>query len=120
MNPRLLRRGLAAAALVLAALPAAASADSIVFIKSHNVWLANADGTGQYQVTQDGTADRPWRAPSQADDGTIAAGHGDDIVRMRQNGTVLNTMDPPALLNSVGHPVDGPAVDVAISPDGAR
>src|ERR687891_363966 len=102
MNPRLLRRGLAAAALVLAALPAAASADSIVFIKSHNVWLANADGTGQYQVTQDGTA---------------PAGQGDDIVRMRKNGTVLNTTDPPALLNSVGHPVDGPAVDVAISPD---
>ena len=39
---------------------------------------------------------------------------------MTQNGTVLNTIDPPALTNSVGHPVDGPPVDVAISPDGSR
>lgn len=39
---------------------------------------------------------------------------------MTQNGTVLNTIDPPALTNSVGHPVDGPPVDVAISSDGSR
>jgi hypothetical protein len=42
------------------------------------------------QVTSGGN----YRSPTQADDGTIAAGHGDDIVRMTQNGTVLNTIDP--------------------------
>ena len=39
---------------------------------------------------------------------------------MTQNGTVLNRIDPDPLTNSVGHPVDGPPVDVAISPDGKR
>ena len=56
-SPRLLRRALPAAACALAALPAAASADSIVFVKDANVWLAHADGSGAYQVTTDGTAD---------------------------------------------------------------
>jgi hypothetical protein len=39
---------------------------------------------------------------------------------MTQNGTVLDTIDPDPLTNSVGHPMDGPPVDVAISPDGKR
>jgi opacity protein-like surface antigen len=104
--------------LLVAAAPAAA--DSIVFVKDGNVWLANPDGSGQYQVTGDGTAAQPWRSPSQADDGTIAAGFGNEIVRMRQNGEVLNRIDPPALLDSAGDPVDGPPINVAISPDGAR
>jgi hypothetical protein len=104
--------------LLVAAAPAAA--DSIVYVKDANVWLANPDGSGQYQVTTDGTADHPYRSPSQADDGTIAVGFGDEILRMKQNGTVLNRIDPPAILNSVSDPVDGPPIDVAISPDGTR
>ncbi len=119
-TPSTLRRAVALAGLCLAIVPAAASADSIVFLKSDNVWLAKPDGSGAYQVTTDGTASSPYRSPSQADDGTIAAGHRDDIVRMTQNGTVLNTIDPDPLTNSVGHPMDGPPVDVAISPDGKR
>jgi hypothetical protein len=115
-TPHILRRAMVVAGLCLAVAPAAASADSLVFIKSGNVWLSHSDGSGAYQVTSGGN----YRSPTQADDGTIAAGHGDDIVRMTQNGTVLNTIDPPALTNSVGHPVDGPPVDVAISPDGSR
>ena len=39
---------------------------------------------------------------------------------MRQNGEVLNRLDPPTLMNSVSHPMDGVPVDVAISPDGTR
>ena len=119
-TPNLLRRAAALAGLCLAIVPAAASADSIVYVKSGNVWLSNPDGSGAYQVTTDGTADSPYRSPSQADDGTIAAGHGHDIVRMTQNGTVRNRIDPPGLTNSVSHHMDGPPVDVAISPDGAR
>ncbi|HYH89934.1 MAG TPA: hypothetical protein VEX67_11910 [Solirubrobacteraceae bacterium] len=119
-TPLTLRRALVLAGLCLAVVPAAASADSIVYLKSGNVWLSQPDGSGAYQVTTDGTPDSPYRSPSQADDGTIAASRYDDIVRMTQNGTVLNRIDPPALTNSVSHPVDGPPVDVAISPDGAR
>lgn len=106
------------ACFLIAAGPASASPGSIVFVKDHNVWLAKADGTGQYQVTTGGTYESPWRSPSQADDGTIAASHNDQIVRMRQNGSVLNAINPPPLSNSVSHMVDGVPVEVAISPDG--
>lgn len=109
---------LALACLFVAAAPAAA--DSIVYVKESNVWLVNPDGSGNYPVTTDGTAEHPYRSPSQADDGTIAVGFGNEIVRLRQNGTVLNRIDPPAILNSVGDPVDGPPIDVALSPDGTR
>ena len=67
--------GCAAAALAFS--PAVASADSIVYVKDGNVWLADGAGGSQYQVTLDGTAEHPYRSPSQADDGTIAAGFGD-------------------------------------------
>ena len=97
---------------------ASAGSGSIVFVKNHDVWIANSDGSGQYQVTRNGTADSPWRSPSQADDGTIAASHDVQIVRMKQNGAVLNTINPPPLKNSVSHMVDGVPVKVAISPDG--
>lgn len=110
----------ATALLACAAFPGAAHADSIVHIFEHNVWLAEPDGSGRYQVTTDGTAADPYRSPSQADDGTIAVGKGNEILRMRQNGEVLNRIDPAPLTNSVGQPVDGPPVSVAISPDGVR
>jgi WD40-like Beta Propeller Repeat len=119
-TPPSLRRALVLAGLCLAVVPAAASADSLVYVKAGNVWLSHTDGSGAYQVTTDGTADHPYRSPTQADDGTIAASRYDDIVRMTQNGTVLNRIDPDPLTNSVGHPMDGPPVDVAISPDGKR
>ena len=113
-------RALAIALAALAISPAVAAADSIVYVKDSNVWLAKPDGTGKYQVTTDGTAEHPYLSPSQADDGTIAVGHGERILRMRQNGEVLNELDPPALMNSVSHPMDGVPVDVAISPDGKK
>lgn len=100
------------------AAPAVATADSLVFILDANVWLAQPDGSGRYQVTTNGTPDNPYRSPTQSDDGTIAAGYGNEIVRMRQNGSVLNRMDPPPLTNTLSHPVDGAPVDVAISPNG--
>jgi hypothetical protein len=48
------------AGLCLAVAPAAASADSIVFVKAGNVWLAKPDGSGAYQVTTDGTPGSPY------------------------------------------------------------
>jgi hypothetical protein len=90
---------LAATLTLGAAVPA--SADSLVFIKDHDVWLSQPDGSGQYRVTTDGTADNPYASPSQADDGTIVAmrakPNGAPMVRMKQNGEVLNTIDPGAL-----------------------
>jgi opacity protein-like surface antigen len=90
------RIALIAALAASLALPAAASADSLVFVKDHNVWLAEPDGSGQYQVTTDGTADNPYVSPSQADDGTIVAGrakpNGGPLYRMKQNGKVLNAI----------------------------
>ena len=119
-TPLTLRRAVALAGACLALAPAAASADSLVYLKDGDVWLSQPDGSGAYQVTTDGTPDSPYRSPSQADDGTIAAGRYDEIVRMTQNGTVLNTIDPPGLTNSVSHHMDGPPIHTAISPDGSR
>ena len=112
-------RGLLTLTGVLAALVVAApnaAADSLVFIRDHNVWLANADGSGQYQVTLDGTTGSPYSSPSQADDGTIVAlrtpfGGRPQIWRMHQNGGLLNApINTPA-------PGTG-AIDARVSPDG--
>jgi hypothetical protein len=107
---------LAGCGLGMAVMPTAASADSLVYIKGDNVWLANEDGTGRYQVTLDGTAGDPYESPSQADDGTIAAirGSGSDekIYLMKQNGSLVATPFEPAVEFSDG------LVDAAISPDG--
>ncbi len=109
-----------AAGVCLAAPVASAEADSIAYIKDHNVWVANPDGTGQHRVTSDGTADWTYRSPSQADDGTIVAAQGTDIVRLRQNGTVLSKFDPPDTTDSAGQIIGGHPVQVAVTPDGSK
>jgi hypothetical protein len=107
---------LIAAAMVLAA-ATSAGADSIVYVKDANVWIANADGSGPFQVTLDGTQANPYESPSQADDGTILAvreppGGRRQLVRMHQNGELLN---PP-----INTPAPGTgAIDAKISPDGS-
>jgi hypothetical protein len=116
MRVMLLRILLAACALAL--VPATAHADSIVFVKDGNVWVASPDGSDQRALTRDGTPDYPYRSPSQADDGTVAASFGEGIRLLGRGGTVLRELDPPPLSNSVSHPMDGTPVDVAISPDG--
>lgn len=97
---------------------AAAPGGSIVYVHDDDVWLARGDGSGQYQVTFDGTPDTPYTSPSQSDTGVIVVGHGPHLIRMTQNGTVLNRLDPGPLTNSVSHPVDGPIIHAAVSPDG--
>jgi hypothetical protein len=92
-----------------------AAADSLVFIKEDNVWLAKADGSGQYQVTFDGTAENPYLSPSQADDGTIVAAreqpNGGPLYRMKQNGELINEIPVGALIAGPFSP--------QVSPDGA-
>ena len=106
------------ASLFLVSNTEAATTGSLVYIKNHDVWLSDPDGTDAHRVTTSGDEDSPWRSPSQADDGTIAASFGTRIVRMEQNGEVLSSIDPSPLMNSVSHPQDGVPVDVAISPNG--
>jgi hypothetical protein len=112
-KPRLTIPVLALVCALAAAAPA--SADSLVFVKSNNVWLANPDGSNQYQVTTDGTAENPYLSPSQADDGTIVAArakpNGGPLYRMRQNGEVLNTIPLASMLAGPFAP--------QVSPDGA-
>jgi WD40-like Beta Propeller Repeat len=117
-----MRTGLKAAIGAMCALalaPAAANADSIVYVKDKNVWIANPDGSGQHQVTKSGEEYRRWHAPTQADDGTIVAAHGEEIVRLKQNGTELSRFDPPAADTSYG-PFDGVPTNLAVSPDGSK
>jgi hypothetical protein len=97
-----------------------AAADSIVYEKGPNIWIANPDGSGQHQVTLNGTDARRYGDPSQADDGTIVASHGNDIVRLRQNGEVLSRFDPPGTTDSAGQPIDGVPQDLSVSPDGSK
>jgi Tol biopolymer transport system component len=114
----MLQRILLAAAAILLIPAAAASADSIVFVKDANVWVASPDGSNLRQLTRDGTADHPYRSPSQADDGTVAASYLDSIRLIRRDGSRIRELDPPALVDSVSHAMDGTPVDVALSPDG--
>lgn len=92
----------------------AASAGTLVYVKNDNIWISRPDGSGQRQVTTDGTSSWPYSSPSMADDGTIAAGHEGQIVRMRQGGTLLNRFTPRALKGSLTN-----LGQVAISPNGA-
>lgn len=72
---------------------AQANAASIVYTKDGNVWIANPDGSGQYQVTLDGSPTFPYIHASQSDDGTIVANRGDKLYVLRQNGAVVRTID---------------------------
>jgi hypothetical protein len=97
---------------LLIAFAASASASSLVYINGGNIWLANPDGSGQYQVTLDGTVAEPFSSPTQANDGTIEAERGNKIYRMTQNGTLLN---PPFSTSALGTPLDP-----VITPDGSK
>jgi hypothetical protein len=104
-----------AALLLLMVSVASAGAASMVYIQGGNVFLANEDGTGAYQVTLDGSTADPqhtaYRSPTEADDGTIVAAKGGELVHLRQNGAVLAHFVP----RSGGYPLAA-----AVSPDGTK
>ncbi len=93
---------------------------SLVFVRDHDVWISRADGTGARAVTTDGDVRHAYGSPTQARNGTIAAQLGTRIVRLSPAGTVLSSIDPLPLYNSLSHPMDGTPTDVAISPDGTH
>src|SRR4051794_4780064 len=101
------------AALVALTIPAAASADSIAYIKDGNVWLASPDASKQYQVTFDGG----YSSPSQANDGTIAAIHAKQLVRLDRSGHLLSAIDAMGTGNNPNFV--GP-YEARISPDGSK
>src|SRR3954469_19206104 len=92
------------ASFAVAAPPALA--DSIVYEKGGNVWVANPDGSGQRQVTTSGG----YSHPSQANDGTIAAVKGGLLQRLDRGGLMLNLAGDPE--------GSGPIVS-SISPNGS-
>ena len=95
------------------ALPAAASADSIVYIKDGNVWLTSPDASKQYQVTFDGG----YSSPSQANDGTIGAIRGKQLVRLDRSGHQLSVINGVGSDNAPNF--YGP-YEARISPDGSK
>ncbi|GAA1517662.1 PD40 domain-containing protein [Nocardioides humi] len=100
---------------------AATGGGSIVYIKDHNVWLTDGDGSVHRQVTNGGTAADPWQSPTQSDNGVVVAHHGGIVYRMNQRGEVFNAFDPPDLYDAIGNTVSGrDLTETAISPDGAR
>jgi hypothetical protein len=109
--------------LVALAVPASAGASSIVYTKADgNVWLVKPDGSGEHQVTLDGSATTPYEEASQADDGTILARHGGrpvqgSLERLAQNGRRLGEpISPlPEVLATLAQ--TGP-FDPELSPDG--
>jgi hypothetical protein len=87
----------------------AAQASSLVYVKDSNVWLANADGSNEHQVTVDGTTDDPYSSPAQSDDGVIVALQRGTVHRMSQNGQAL----------SAPFSISGVVTSVSVTPDGA-
>src|SRR3712207_5357368 len=51
-------------------------ADSIVYVKRGDVWLANPGGKRQRPMTRSGSPRNAYRSPSQSDAGTIVALRG--------------------------------------------
>ncbi|MFJ9314139.1 hypothetical protein ACIRN4_08115 [Pimelobacter simplex] len=105
-----------------AAAPAASAADgSIVYVHDANVWLTRPDGSGRRQVTRDGTAASPYTHPSMSDSGVIAVMRGETIVRMSQDGVVLNRITPEDLfIPDSGTVTISPIQGAEISPDGTK
>jgi hypothetical protein len=109
---RSLPLALAVAAL---ALPAAAQADSISYIKDGDVHLTTPDGTRDHQVTSGGG----YSYASQADDGRILALKGKRFQLMDRWGQVQADFSPIADGTAGTVTVNGP-YDPVISPDGTK
>src|SRR4051812_48704171 len=108
---------LLAAGLAALALPAVASADSIVYIDQGNVWSAGPDGARKVQLTTGGG----WHSPTQADDGTVAAVQGaGPIVVMAPDGRPLHTITTPMARSGDGGTFAARPVQLSLSPDGSK
>jgi hypothetical protein len=110
-------RLLCAVLVMLAAAPAVAHADMIVFRRGTDIWLMAPDGTSQRQVTS-GPLRYEW--PSAADDGTIVAPDTDGLLhRLAPSGAELGTLATAAVGATDDTPAETPT-HVRISPDGTK
>jgi uncharacterized membrane protein YgcG len=109
---RLLAAAVAATAL---AAPAAASADSIVYLDQGNVWSAEPDGSRKVQLTDGGD----WFSVTQADDGTIAAARNlGSIEVLARDGRPLRSIATQTARTGNGGAHRGTPINLAFSPDG--
>jgi hypothetical protein len=117
MNTHRLIATLLATAAAGGAAATTASADSVAYIKSGNVYLAPGDLSREFQVTASGG----YSAVSQADDGTLlATTSGGDLQRLDRFGDVLSDITTPVTGND--QPLSkflGP-FNADISPDGTK
>jgi hypothetical protein len=119
------------AAAVAVAIPAAARADSIVYLKGGQVWVANADGLGARQFT---VHPYGWSSPSQADDGTIVVAGGlsrvnadgsdsdgsSELYRFAPDGNQIGGFTPTYGSRSTPACPAYPPSSVRVSPDGTK
>ena len=112
-----LPRMLLAAGLAALLAPAAANADSIVYIDQGNVWSASPDGARKVQLTAGGG----WHSPTQADDGTIAAVQGAGPIQvMAGDGRPIRTITTEMARSSNGGMFEARPADLSFSPDGTK
>ena len=112
-----LPRMLLVAGLAALLAPAAANADSIVYIDQGNVWSATPDGARKVQLTAGGG----WHSPTQADDGTIAAVQGAGPIQvMARDGRPIRTITTEMARSSNGGMFEARPTDLSFSPDGTK
>ena len=93
----------------------AAEANSIVYLKSGNVWIATPDGANAYPLTFDGG----WDSPSEADNGTIMAVKNGETYRFSPSGQLLGAPVPTIFHGADPTTNVGPA-GVRVSPDATK
>lgn len=131
MRTRQILRMAAALAISAAAFPAAAHADSLVYLKGGQVWVANPDNSGarQFTVHQYG-----WSSPSMADNGTVVVAGG--LSRVNQDGSDSDGSSELYRFSGDGNQIGGstptwgsystpscpayPPSSVRVSPDGSK
>jgi PKD repeat protein len=134
MHLHRLRGGLLGASVLLFVMIAAAgpaSADSVVYLKDGNVWIAKADGSGARQFTQYAYN---WAWPSEDDSGNVVAVGGlqrnnpdgsdssgsSEIYRFQPDGNEIGGAMPTwGSYSTPACPTYGPR-DVRVSPDGSK
>ena len=131
MRTRHTGRLLAALVISAAAFPAAAHADSLVYLKGGHVWVANADNSGARQFT---VHPYNWSSPSMADDGTVVLAGGlervnpdgsdsdgsSELYRFRGDGNQIGTFTPTYGSYSTPACPAYPPSSVRVSPDGSK
>src|SRR6478752_7699039 len=100
--------GAACAAAVVAS-PGVAHADSLLYAKGGQVWVAHSDGSAARQVT---SSTNGWAWPSMADDGTVFAAGG--LSRVNPDGSDSDGSDSVYHMDQSGNTI-GPYVETPAS-----